>query len=296
MSNIVTMLLKRDELILAQFEEALTQAALASSTVVNYLADLRAFLRWGQQEFNSDFSLRQVNQEHVRLYRYHLTQKLKRSPSTVNRHLMALRKFFTFAQEIDLVLFDPMVGVSLVSDSNDTVSGRLLTTEETERLLKAAQKGSRAGLARRDAAILCLLIYTGLRVSEVVDLQTTDLVFDNPGVHLQVGSGPEGQVRHLPLPGEVHKVIYSYLQVRPRVSTSHLFLSQEGRPISSRTVQRIVSDCARAAGFDGISAQTLRRTYAANLMDKTQDLALVSKRLGHQNLHITEHYLASCQR
>jgi site-specific recombinase XerD len=290
------MLLQQDELILAQFEEALTQAALASSTVVNYLADVRALLRWGQQEFSSDFSLRQVNQEHVRLYRHHLTQELNRAPSTVNRHLMALRKFFSFAHECDLVLRDPMVGVSLVQDSSDPAGGRLLTTREIEQLLKAAQQGSRAGLARRDKAILCLLVHTGLRVSEVVDLQTSDLVFDNPGVHLQVGPGQDGQVRHLPLPGEVHKTIYHYLQVRPRVSTSNLFLSQEGRPISTRTVQRVVSDCARAAGFDGISAQTLRRTYAANLMDKTQDLALVSKRLGHQNQHITEHYLASCQR
>ena len=91
----------QDEAILTQFEEALTQSALSSSTIVNYLADLRAFLRWGKREVGDKFSLAEVSQEHIRLYRYHLTQKLNRAASTVNRHLMALRKIFAFAKEVD---------------------------------------------------------------------------------------------------------------------------------------------------------------------------------------------------
>ncbi len=287
------MSLEQDELILSRFEEALTTSALSPSTIVNYLADLRAFLRWGRQEMGEPFSLLSVTQEHIRLYRYHLAQELERAASTVNRHLMALRKFFTFANQVGVVPLDPTVGVSLVQDDRQAIS-RPLAEVEIEKLLQATQNGSRAGLIRRDLAILQLILHTGLRVSEIVDLKKEDLVFDNPGMHLRVGNGQdESCVRCLPLASSVVKTLNSYLQMRPRaVHTDHLFLSQDGRSISSRTVQRIISDCARSAKLQGVSAQSLRRTFALRLFLETNDLELVSERLGHQNKAITEQYLA----
>jgi site-specific recombinase XerD len=287
------MRLNQDELFLTRFEEALTQTALSPSTIVNYLADLRTFLRWGQSKIAGEFSLSQVNSEHIRQYRDHLVQELNRAASTVNRHLMALRKFYTFAREAGAIAEDPTSGVSLVTD-DDQEPGRPLTEDETKQLLEAAQNGTRAGLVRRDVAILQLLLHTGLRVGEIVDLQKDDIIFDNPGVVLQVCSTQdETHTRYLPLPGEVCKALNEYLSVRPQAaSTNHVFLSQEGRPISKRTVQRVISDCAKAAGLSGISAQVMRRTFAVKLFLKTADLALVSKRLGHQNTTITEQYLS----
>lgn len=283
----------QDDVILIKFEESLIQAALSSSTIVNYLADLRAFLRWGKQEITREFSLLQVSQKHIRLYRSHLDQELKRAASTVNRHLMALRKFYSFAQGNGFLSIDPTSGVSLLSDQGQN-NARSLSKEEIEKLLIAAQNGSRAGLVRRDLAILHLLLHTGLRVGEIVDLKKEDIIFHDPGVILQVGSNQhETQARYLPLSSEVCKVLHHYLLVRPQTAaTEHFFLSQEGRPLSKRTVQRIVSDCAKAAGLAGISAQSMRRTFALQLFSKTDDLALVSKRLGHQNITITEQYLS----
>jgi site-specific recombinase XerD len=283
----------QDEVILIRFEEALSQAALSSSTIVNYLADLRTFLRWGRAEIAREFSLLQADQEHIRLYRAYLVQELHRAASTVNRHLMALRKFYTFTRDIGITAIDPTGGVSLVLDDGQ-VPTRSLSEDEIERLLKAARTGARAGLVRRDVAILQLLLHTGLRVGEVIDLTKNDLIFDDPGVILQVcPNQAESQTRYLPLSSEVCQALNHYLQVRPQTSaTDHVFLSQEGRPISRRTVQRIISDCARAAGLDGVSAQSIRRTFALQLFSKTEDLALVSKRLGHQNITITEQYLS----
>ena len=283
----------QNEVLLTRFEESLTLSALSPSTIVNYLADVRAFLRWGQVETNHQFSLAAVTQEHIRLYRYHLAQELQRAASTVNRHLMALKKFFAYALQMGDVTFDPTAGVSLVQDDGQAAS-RCLMEQEISKLLRAAQNGSRAGLIRRDTAILNLMLYTGLRVREIIDLKKDDLIFDNPGVRLKVCSGQdEAFSRYLPLPGEVSKVLHDYLAVRPHSSnTDHLFLSQDGRSISSRTVQRIVSNCAKTAGLQGVSAQSLRRTYAAQLFAETNDLGLVSERLGHQNKAITEQFLS----
>ena len=284
------MLPNRDDDILAKFEENLSQRALSSSTIVNYLADLRAFNRWLSRQGSVRLSLATVNQQHIRLYRHHLAQELHRAPATTNRHLMSLRKFYAFTTELGFVPADPTAGVALVTDENSS-SPSVLAAEDSAAMLRAAQNGSRAGLVRRDVAILRLLLCTGLRVSEVVELQKDDLLFDNPGVRLQISSGSASS-RQIPVPTELVTVLVDYLNLRPQTGSGHFFLNQDGGQISKRTVQRIISDCARAAGLSGVSAQVLRRTYAQELFNKTQDLTLVSKRLGHQTVAITEQYLA----
>jgi integrase/recombinase XerC len=286
------MIRDQDDVMLVRFEEGLTSLALSSSTVVNYLTDLRTFLRWGKKEIGEEFSLLIVTQEHIRLYRDYLARGLKRAASTINRHLMALRKFFAIAQQMGLVAFDPTAGVALVKEDRQAGS-RPISESETEKLLDSAERGTRAGLVRRDRAILLLLLHTGLRVSELVDLQKDDVVFNDPGVQLRVNGKDKDNARRLPLPGQVCKCLNDYLKVCPQSTTvNHLFLSQDGRPLSSRTVQRIISDCAKTAGLEGVSAQSLRRTFAVQLWEKTKDLKLVSQRLGHQNCAITEQYLA----
>jgi integrase/recombinase XerC len=282
----------QDEDIFIMFEERLTHLALSPSTIINYLADLRTFLRWGQGKIDSEFSVLSVNQEHIRLYRYHLAQELQRATSTVNRHMMALRKFFTFTLDAGLISNDPMTGVALIQE-NGRVALQALERDEVEKLLRAAQTGSRASLVRRDVAILQLLLHTGLRVSEIVNLQTEDLIFDHPGVRLRVShKQDEAKTRYLPLSQTVYKVLCDYLAIRPQTTTTnHLFLNQRGQAISDRTVQRIIGDCAKTAGLDGVSAQNLRRTFALHLFTQTNDLALVSQQLGHQTTSITAQYL-----
>jgi site-specific recombinase XerD len=204
---------------------------------------------------------------------------------------MALRKFFVFASQIAVVPLDPTVGVALVQDDGQAIS-RPLTDQEINKLLAAAQNGSRAGLIRRDVAILQLILHTGLRVSEIVNLKKEDLIFDNPGMRLKVSNGQTETSRYLPLSKAMLKVLNSYLQIRPQVTNSdYLFLSQGGRFISGRTVQRIVRDCAKSAGLEGVSAQSLRRTFALRLLANCDNLELVSERLGHQSKTITEQYL-----
>lgn len=284
----------QDEIMLLKFEESLTQTQLSASTIVNYLADLRVFLRWGKREVGQQFSLTQVSQEHIRLYRHYLAQELGRAASTVNRHLMALRKFFALARELGDVPDDPTNGVSLVQEDGQ-VNSRPLAADEVTKLLAATQHGSRAGLVRRDLAILQLLLHTGLRVSEIVALKKEDVIFEYPGVQLKVCRDwqDDTRVRYLPLTGDVCKTLHEYLKVRPQtLTTDHFFLNQEGRPISNRTVQRVISDCAKAVGLEGVSAQSLRRTFALQLFAETHDLELVSERLGHQSKAITEQYLS----
>jgi integrase/recombinase XerD len=278
--------------ILITFEEYLSHKALASSTILNYLADLRAYLRWAKQTVSPSFLIIETVPDHVQHYRHHLEVEQKRAASTVNRHLMSLRKFFTYAVHLGLISLNPAAGVAIVAN-NAAYNGKVLSQEEVAELLEAARHGSTVSLARRDVAIIQLLTQTGLRVSEVIELHKDDLIFNFPGLRLRVRSATgRGEPRDLPLSGELCKTLDDYLQVRPASPTEYLFLSREGRPLAPRSIQRIISETARAAGLSGVSAQSIRRTYAVTLFQKTEDISLVCKRLGHQNTAITEQYLS----
>lgn len=278
------------EALLAQFEEHLVFTQLSPLTVVNYLADLRALVRWGVDRIGSDFSLGTLSPNIIRAYRSHLLEEKHCATATVNRRLQALRKFCAFAVQAGIMTSSPAEGVQLVQNKG-TAPATPLTAKQIEELLRASGN-EQSSLARRDTAILMLLLHTGLRVNELVELRLGDVHFDHPGTHLTVKNGRHGEIRKVPLEGELRHALYEYLSVRPNVEgEARLFLSREGRSLSKRSVQRVVSARARAAGLEGVSPQALRRTYASRLLATTGDLALVSQRLGHQNLATTTRYL-----
>ncbi len=279
------------EALLARFEEYLVLTRLSPLTVVNYLADMRDLLRWGMDQVDPDFSLPDLTLATIHEYLAYLSDEKQYAASTVNRRLQALRKFCGFAVQAGLMEIDPTDGIQLLQGDGG-LSAAPLSGREVEVLL-GVSISEQPSLARRDTAILMLLLHTGLRVNELVALCLEDVQFDHPGTHLLVRDVQGGEARRVPLEGEARHALSDYLSVRPNIpGEAHLFLSREGRPLSARSVQRIVGACARAAGLKDVSPQILRRTYASRLLASTGDLALVSQRLGHQSLATTTRYIA----
>ncbi len=296
---------EENEALLVRFEEHLVQIQLSPATVVNYMADLRALLRWGEEQDGSSFSLVDLTAEDIRAYRAYVFEDKGCAAATVNRQLQTLRKFCAFTTRAGLAADNPAEDVALVQDGDNEATPTPLTEEQVAALIKASASGQ-PSLARRDTVILMLLLHTGLRVNELVELRLDDVQFDYPGIHLVVGVssrrgraqppfGKEsrpGETRTVPLEGEARQTLHDYLSVRPQIEgEDHLFLSREGRPLSVRSVQRIVSTLGRSAGLEGVSPQALRRTYANHLLASTGNLALVAERLGQQDLAAAAQYV-----
>jgi integrase/recombinase XerD len=289
---------EENEALLARFEEHLVLTQLSPATVVNYLADLRALLRWGEEQAGSDFSLVALTAGDIRAYRAYVFEEKGCAAATVNRQLQTLRKFCAFTTRAGLTAANPAEDIALVQEGDSEATPTPLTEKQVAALVKASASGQ-PSLARRDTVILMLLLHTGLRVNELVGLRLDDVQFDYPGIHLVVGlssrRGKEsrpGETRNIPLEGEARQALYDYLSVRPQIEgEDHLFLSREGRPLSVRSVQRIVSTLGRSAGLEGVSPQALRRTYANHLLASTGNLALVAERLGQQDLAAAAQYV-----
>lgn len=264
--------------------------ALSPKTITNYLADLRVFVRWGEETYTHEFSLRQVSTDQIRAYREYMLGH-HRAPSTVNRYLQALRKCCGYLAQTNLANSNAAEEISLVRITSGNSRVKTLTAEQIVQLIMAA-KNTRPSIAKRDAAIVHLLVHGGLRVTEVVDLQMDDVQFDFPGVHLLVRDSRGFGVREIPLSDEECAALKEWLMIRPKSAPyENVFLSQEGRPISGRTVQRIVHRCASQINLTRVTPQTLRRTFAKSLYDRTDDIELVQRQLGHQSLGVTLQYL-----
>jgi integrase/recombinase XerC len=262
---------------LARFEEHLVGLSMAPATISNYLADIRSFSDWLPDSRLSNSFLLGVDGDHVR--RYCQSLRLQgRSASTINRRLQAVRKFYDFAVQMGWASHNPAREVDRFSE-RPAVPPRILTGDEARRLLRAIGDGMDS-ISRRDRAIVGLLLDTGLKVGELVSLRMDDLVLDVGNGHIFVGQDLQTGGRCLRFGPETCAALRSYLRVRaPAQRVDHLFVSRRGLALAERTVQRLVSNYARKAELEGVSAQTLRYTFAHDVLEEN-DLSEVARMLG----------------
>ena len=137
----------------------------------------------------------------------------------------------------------------------------------------------------RDAAMLALLQTTGMRVSEIVNLNLIDLGPDLATVRCR---GRSGRERLLPLPPSTQVRLRAYLEHgRPKHGTrgesAALFLNHHGTRLTRQGFWLIMKAHARAAGIEDISPHSLRHAFALDLIEQGLELRIVQERLGHAN-------------
>jgi len=282
-----------DEILLTQFEESLVRTDLAATTVVNYMADLRCFARWLENQLSPNGGLLGVQTEDIQRYQESMGGE-GRTLSTINRRVHALRKFYEFARTEGWMAANPARDVWPLPRPK-LVPPRALTDEETRALLDAIRSAARSSLLKRDYAIILLLLGTGVKVSELVELQLEDVEFLGEAGYLLVGQCRRDGGRYVSLSPAVCEALKEYLQVRPSIpGVHHLFLSQGGRPLSPRRVQGLVQTYAQAVHLEGVTAQVLRDTFALTMLEATGDVSLVAELLGHRRVETTaQRYLQS---
>jgi len=262
------------------------RTGLAATTVVNYMADLRCFAGWLADQPSLNGGLAGAQAEDIESYQAHMQEK-GQAPSTINRRVHTIRKFYELAMTEGWVSINPACDVHLLPRSVLALL-RALTDGEAAALLHAVRSVARSSLLSRDYAILLLLLGTGARVSELVELQLEDVEFLGERGYLLVGERRIDGGRYIPLSSEVCEGLKRYLRVRPRAPmVHHLFLSQGRRPLSPRTVQALVQNYARAAGLIGVTPRVLRDTFALAVLEATEDVSLVAELLGHRRVKTT---------
>ena len=170
---------------------------------------------------------------------------------------------------------------------------KALNMKEIHALLRAAGQSTH-NLAKRNYALVQLLLQTGLRIGEVANLKLSDMVLNSKYGYVRVKDGKGLKVRDVPLNASARRAIQKYLETRTALSQdSYLFNSKRGTAISLRALQQIVFELAKKSHITriSVSAHTLRHTFATHYLKqnpgKLVDLASL---MGHDSLDTTACY------
>lgn len=217
------------------------------------------------------------------------------SPATMARKIATLRSFYKWALKRSLIDTNPMTLIRTPRQSKRLP--RAISVDQIERLLSAPDDADVLGA--RDRAMLETLYSTGIRVSELVDLNIEDL--DEPGESLRV-RGKGKKERMVPLGSHALAAISHYKNMLvnderyretwgANTTARPLFINKHGGRLSSRSVRRKLDKYLRTVGLDpSISPHTLRHSFATHLLDNGADLRSVQELLGHQSLSTTQTY------
>src|SRR3954470_24669314 len=276
--------------VVGRFLQDLERQESSPQTRRAYQLDLLHFANWFAQSVGETFSPEAVTPTDVREYRGYLMNVEHRQPSTVNRRLAALRRFFQWAKATGLVKELPTDNVKGVASAPR--APHWLEKRDVDRLIRTVERHGNT----RDLSIVLTLRHTGIRVSELSSLMLGDIENSERKGTLTVRSGKGNKFRILPLNVDARQAIPAYLQVRPTVSADHLFIGQRGQGISSRAVELLVTKYARLAGLEDVTPHTLRHSFGKHALDAGGDLVSVSALLGHQRLETTAIYTTPSQR
>ena len=230
----------------------------------------------------------QVTETHLNSYMLYLERE-KFAPSTVSRNVAAMRAFFQYLLKEQVIDHDPTD--HLKPPKVEKKVPEILTVEEVDLLLKQPSSDTPKGL--RDKAMLEILYATGIRVSELVHLELSDL-------NLRMGyivCTEHSKERMIPFGSMARKSLEDYLdRGRPALvgaaDCGMLFTNCSGNPMSRQGFWKILKGYARAANImTDITPHTLRHSFATHLIQNGADLKSVQEMLGHADISSTQMYL-----
>ena len=255
-------------------------------TVRNYTTDLSGFFNFLKTKGIS--LLEEVDRHVLRDYLSHLMEQgiVKAS---IARKLSAIRSFYRYLLREKIISTNPVATTS--SPKLDKRLPSFLTPEETVRLLEAPDLSTPQGL--RDRALMELLYASGIRVSELVNLDVGQVNLNTNEIRVW-GKGSKERMVLMGQPAAA--ALTAYLnQGRPKLlgekRSSALFVNRYGGRLIERRVQRILEKYTNISGISKrVHPHMLRHTFATHLLDGGAGLRVVQELLGHANLSSTQIY------
>lgn len=269
-----------------QFAEYLEKGkGSTKNTILSYERDLKNFHQFLIQAGIS--KPQKINVTNIRAYLLYLEKK-GRATSTISRNLASLRSFFQFLYKEGYIQEDPTLDV--VAPKIEKKLPEILTMEEVELLLAQPDPKELKGI--RDKAMLEVLYATGIRVSELVNLQTDQ-------IHMALGylrCSYGGKERIIPLGSKAIEALQKYIEnarlimIRD-IKEPALFVNCSGTAMTRQGFWKIVKVYAQKASIQKtITPHMLRHSFAAHLVENGADLQSVQEMLGHSDISTTQVY------
>jgi integrase/recombinase XerD len=249
-----------------------------SSTALHYASDVRIFFKWVKEKSPDDITVHDVDEF------IGWQQSLGRAQATIRRRLIALRMFFDYLAYIrEENTTNPVITQRHYIDQDHHLP-RDIRQEEIEKLFTAINDHL------RDRTIFTLMLHTGMRVGEIVNLRLADIYLsEKRPPHLRViGKGQRERIAYLSATATL--LLNEYLAKRPKKTEEKVFLNRLGKPITITGIQLQLAKYCRQADI-WVTCHQLRHTFACRMISAGVPVTSVQKMLGHTSIRTTQIYV-----
>ena len=255
---------------------------LSPSSVKSYLRDINELFKLDKNKGLGSYTIEDIRKNIATLHSKGLGGK------SLSRVISSWRGLFNFLIHKYKFKINPTLGIKAPK-----IKKLLPQTLSVDQIVKLVDIKDDSFLGLRDHAILELFYSSGLRLSELVNLNKNDINFDD-GTITVIGKGNKERV--VPVGSFATKAIKKWLKIRKNISgltseTEILFLSQNAKKLTSRAIQYRLKFWAIKQGIpENIHPHLLRHSFASHLLQSSQDLRAVQELLGHANISTTQIY------
>lgn len=262
--------------LLPKFIKDLEEKGRSPSTILAYRADLEQMISNLQEKNKATPD--QVTPSDIEAFRDALLSQ-KYTPKSASRKLNAVKTFFRWLLSQKHATVDPSKNVS--HPKIDISIPKFLSPLEYRALRDVVRDDARI------AAIVELILQTGLRISEVANLKI-DKLKDS---EIQIESYATQPERKIPLNKPAKDALDRYLKERPKSDSPYVFVSKNGKPLAVRNIRAAIDRYFQKAEIPEYSVNDLRTTFIIENLKTGVDLVTLSKIVGHKRLSTTERYL-----
>jgi site-specific recombinase XerD len=231
---------------------------------------------------------KEITREDIKVYMDYLTINRKNSVVTRARKLAAIKSFFKYMVENEMLENNPAASVS--SPKIPEKEPEYLTEDECIRFLETIYKESKKPVHYRDIAIATLFLHNGLRVSELISLNLSDVDFSNHQIKITRKGNKE---QYLHLNGDTIKTLLDYFISRPEGQNNRFFIEANGHNLSRRYTYGIIRRYLEMAGIEKSKhgPHLLRHTFCTRLHQRGVDPFTIKDLAGHKSLNTTMRYI-----
>lgn len=285
------------------FTEWLIEKNTKAKTISAYISDINQFAIWFTETYKEDFYPEKLCSHDIRVWRETTLYVDELSPATWNRRKASMAVFCDYCRSIGALSpsDDPMRNIQAAEAVK--LPPRWLDATEYGRLVRWMEHAEarcntlqRKADARRDVAMVGLMLYAGLRVGELVKLRPEDFFLtERKGVMvIRAGVAKGGKYAKLPISLEAREAIrpYMYMDTLPELVEGASTGSAHKKlfPITTRRVQEIVSEIGREAQIDDLTPHRFRHTFVRRMLDAGKDQQAVQALARHAKFSQTAEY------
>ena len=256
------------------------ERGLSNNTYDGYKRDLEDFFEYINKEYKN------ITKDDVIKYIEYLAKK--DNPKTVNRHIVSIKNYFKYMEKIGSVKINPCEDITGLKTPK--TMPHVLSEDDIDKLLDIKLEDA---FDYRNKAMLELMYSSGLRISELLNLEVNDIDFE---MNIVRCFGKGSKERIVPLSDAatyaLHEYIYTFRNTLTKNKvTNILFLNSRGDKLSRQGFFKLLKKLALEKGINkDLSPHTLRHSFATHLINHGADLRSVQTMLGHENIKTTQIY------